>query len=56
MAIVVFFILYGFTYLNVYHAGYEWDYQSFGYAASGALVFIVNLQVRDCMYCTLIPS
>uniref|UniRef100_A0A1X7U3D1 Phospholipid-transporting ATPase n=1 Tax=Amphimedon queenslandica TaxID=400682 RepID=A0A1X7U3D1_AMPQE len=45
VAIVVFFVLYGFTYLNVYHAGYEWDYQSFGYAASGALIFIVNLQM-----------
>lgn len=45
VAIIVFFVLYGLTFLNVYKEGYEWDFQSFGYAASGALVIIVNLQV-----------
>ena len=45
MAFTVFFVLFGIVYLNVYEEGYEWDYQSFSYAASGALVIIVNLQV-----------
>ena len=45
-AIIIFFVLYGFTILNVMPRGYEWDYQSVGYAASGALILIVNLQVR----------
>jgi phospholipid-translocating ATPase len=45
VAIVVFFVLFGITYLNIYQEGYEWDYQSFAYAASGALVCIVNIQV-----------
>ncbi len=45
VAIVFFFVLFGITFLNFYPAGYEWDYQSFGVAASGALVVIVNVQV-----------
>ena len=44
-AFTIFFVLFGFTYLNVMSRGYEWDYQSVGNAASGALVVIVNLQV-----------
>ena len=46
MAFVLFFVLFGLTFLDFYADGYEWDYQSFGMAASGALVLIVNLQVR----------
>ena len=46
VAIVFFFVLFGLTFLDFYDEGYEWDYQSFGTAASGALVLIVNLQVR----------
>ena len=46
MALVLFFVLFGLTFLDFYDEGYEWDYQSFGTAASGALVLIVNLQVR----------
>lgn len=46
IAFIIFFVLFGVTYLNVYEEGYEWDYQSFGYAASGALVLVVNLQVH----------
>jgi len=34
------------TLFNEYASGYEWDYQSFGLAASGALTIIVNLQVN----------
>ncbi len=46
VALVLFFVQFGLTYLNVYGGeGYEWDFQSFGYAASGALVLIVNIQV-----------
>ncbi len=45
MAIVFFFVLFGMTFLNFFSDGYEWDYQSFGLAASGTLVIIVNLQV-----------
>ena len=45
MAVVFFFILMGMTLGNYYPDGYEWDYQSFGLAASGALTIIVNLQV-----------
>ena len=43
--IIIFFVLFGFTYLNVMPQGFEWDYQSVGFAASGALIVIVNLQV-----------
>ena len=45
MAFVLFFVLFGLTFLNLFPDGYEWDYQSFGVAASGALILIVNLQV-----------
>ena len=47
MAFVIFFLLFGMTAFNEYSTGYEWDYQSFGVAASGALIIIVNLQVRS---------
>jgi len=57
-AIVIFFVTFGCYYLNFYPSeGYEVDYQSFGYVASGALTFVVTLQVRrlfcDCVvtYC-----
>ena len=49
VAIVFFFGLFGMTLLNFYSGGYEWDYQSFGLAASGALTIIVNLQVSVCV-------
>ena len=45
MAVVFFFILMGMTLTNFFPEGYEWDYQSFGLAASGALTITVNLQV-----------
>ena len=45
VAFVLFFVLFGLTFLNLFPDGYEWDYQSFGVAASGALILIVNLQV-----------
>ena len=45
VAVVFFFILMGMTLTNFFPDGYEWDYQSFGLAASGALTIIVNLQV-----------
>ena len=45
VAFILFFVLFGMTFLNYYSEGYEWDYQSVGLAASGALVLIVNLQV-----------
>lgn len=45
-AFVIFFVLMGMTLFNEYPAGWEWDFQSFGLAASGALTIIVNLQVR----------
>ena len=45
MAFVIFFVLLGMTLFNEYASGYEWDYQSFGLAASGALTIIVNAQV-----------
>ena len=51
VAVVFFFILFGLTFLNFLPEGYEWDYQSFGVAASGALTVIVNFQVctsRNC--------
>ena len=51
VAFTVFFILLGMTLFNESAAGWEWDYQSFGLAASGALTIIVNLQVRDSQYC-----
>ncbi len=50
VAFTVFFILMGMTLFNEFAAGWEWDYQSFGLAASGALTIIVNLQVRDSQY------
>ena len=46
----MFFILMGMTLFNEFAAGWEWDYQSFGLAASGALTIIVNLQVSDSQY------
>lgn len=46
MAFVLFFVLFGLTFLNLFPGGYEWDYQSFGVAASGGLILIVNLQVQ----------
>lgn len=49
VAIVFFFVLFGMTLFNFYPGGYEWDYQSFGVAASGALTLIVNLQVSVCV-------
>jgi hypothetical protein len=33
------------TFLDFFPDGYEWDYQSFGVAASAGLILIVNLQV-----------
>lgn len=45
VAMVFFLVLFGLTYQNFYYEGFEWDYQSFGLAASGALTIIVNLQV-----------
>ena len=50
VAISFFFVLLGITLFNFYPAGFEWDYQSFGLAASGALTFIVNFQVCGCGY------
>lgn len=56
-AIVIFFVLMGCYYLNFYSGdGYEVDYQSIGYIASGALTFVVTFQVHSmcvclCMYC-----
>ena len=49
VSIVFFFVYFGMTFLNVFPDGYEWDYQSFGLAASGTLIIIVNLQVCVCM-------
>ena len=45
VAIAFFFMLFGMTAFNQYPSGYEWDYQSYSLAASGALTIIVNLQV-----------
>ena len=45
VAFALYFVLFGLTFLNFFEPGYEWDYQSLGVAASGALVVIVNLQV-----------
>ena len=45
VALAFFFILFGIVAFDVVPRGYEWDYQSFGLAASGALTIIVNLQV-----------
>ncbi len=45
VAIVIFFVLFGMVAFNVHPNGYDWDYQSYGLAASGALTVIVNLQV-----------
>ena len=51
-AIVIFFVLMGCYYQNFYSGdGYEVDYQSFGYIASGALTFIVTLQVPTFVLC-----
>ena len=56
VALIFFFILMGMTLFNFYPDGYEWDYQSFGLAASGALTIIVNFQVKlghhTCEYLT----
>ena len=52
VAFILFFVLFGLTFLDLYADGYEWDYQSFGVAASGALILIVNLQVTA-MLCTI---
>lgn len=47
-AIMIFFVLFGITFLDVMPVGgSEWDYQSFGVAASAALTFVVNLQVSS---------
>ena len=51
VAFILFFVLFGLTFLDFYDEGYEWDYQSIGTAASGALVLIVNLQVRSLIRC-----
>lgn len=55
-AIVIFFVLMGCYYQNFYSGdGYEVDYQSFSYIASGALTFIVTLQIAlDTLYWTII--
>ena len=45
VAFILYFVLFGMTFLNFFEPGFEWDYQSLGVAASGALVLIVNLQV-----------
>ena len=46
VAFVLYFVLFGMIFLNLFEDGYEWDYQSVGVAASGSLVLIVNLQVE----------
>jgi len=54
-AIVIFFVLMGCYYKNLYPTdGYEVDYQSFGYIASGALTFVVNFQVHKLFVCGLV--
>jgi len=54
-AIVIFFVTFGCYYLNFYPSeGYEVDYQSFGYVASGALTFVVTLQVCCLIMCVLL--
>ena len=45
VAIIFFFVFFGMVGFNFYPDGYEWDYQSFGLAASASLTVIVNLQV-----------
>lgn len=53
VAIVIFFVLFGISFCDIMPlGGYEWDYQSFGLAASAALTVVVNLQVSTyaCMY------
>ena len=45
MAVVLFFVLLGIMAFDHHPDGFEWDYQSFGLAASCALTIIVNLQV-----------
>lgn len=45
VAIILFFVLLGITAFDNHPDGYEWDYQSFGLAASCALTIIVNFQV-----------
>lgn len=53
-AIVIFFVLMGCYYKNLYPSnGYEVDFQSFGYIASGALTFVVTLQVQYINLCML---
>ena len=53
-AIVIFFVTFGCYYLNFYPSeGYEVDYQSFGYVASGALTFVVTLQVCCLIMCVV---
>ena len=47
-AFVVFFILFGVVFMDIMpNTKSEWDFQSFSLAASAALVFIVNFQVRN---------
>ena len=46
VAIILFFVLFGIVGFNTMQEGYEWDYQSFGLAASCALTIIVNCQVN----------
>lgn len=55
-AIVIFFVLMGCYYQNFYSGdGYEVDYQSYGYIASGALTFVVTLQIAlDTLYWTIV--
>ena len=48
VAVVFFFVFFGMAAFNVYPAGYEWDYQSYGLTVSAALTIIVNLQVSSC--------
>ena len=47
VAFILFFVLFGMAFLNFYEEGFEWDYESYGTATSGALVLIVNLQVGE---------
>lgn len=45
VALILFFVLFGIVGFNTTPEGYEWDYQSFGLAASCALTIIVNCQI-----------
>eukprot|EP00731_Ephydatia_muelleri_P016102 Em0009g526a len=51
VAIVIFFVLFGISFCDIMPlGGYEWDYQSFGLAASAALTVVVNLQIAYDIY------